>query len=61
MTIHTQFCARNTVGFGTYIAASSTAATITASTPPLQVFATAAHGVIIFIRILTVKEKHNKA
>jgi len=44
---------------------SSTAATITATTPPLQVraTATASHGVIIviIIRIMTIKGKHNKA
>ena len=61
-TIHTQFCARNTVRFGTHSAASSTAAIVTATTLPLQVLATAntAHGVTI-IRIVTIKEKHNKA
>ena len=31
MTIHTQFCARNTVGLGTHSTASSTAAAITAA------------------------------
>ena len=63
MTIRTQFCARNTVRFGTHSAASNTSATITATTPPLQVLATAttAHGVIIIIRIVTINEKHNKA
>jgi len=62
MTIHTQFCARNTVRFGTHSAGSSTAAAIAVTAPPLQVLATAttAHGITI-IRILTIKEKHSKA